>query len=95
MGRTNYLRVNRYIPSSKSCNGCGFVHESTPELFGNPVTLTHTKLKNILPDKPEKKLYELAVRLELMDSEDAVSLLVALSRNYQTGTTKKLLSMTL
>ncbi|OMO36401.1 hypothetical protein BCT46_07200 [Vibrio sp. 10N.261.46.E8] len=60
-----------------------------PELFGNPVTLTHAKLKNILPDEPEPKLYELAVRLELMDSEDAVSLLVALSRNYQTGDDEK------
>ena len=60
-----------------------------PELFGSPVQLTHTKLKNILPDEPEKKLYELAVRLELMPPEDAISLLVALSRNYQTGDHEK------
>ena len=60
-----------------------------PDLFGRPVLITHKKLKAILPDESEDRLLELAVQLEAMEPGHAITLLVALSRNYQSGDLEK------
>lgn len=60
-----------------------------PELFGRPVLITHEKLKAILPDEAEERLLDLAVQLESMEPGHAITLLVALSRNYQSGDLEK------
>ncbi|WP_432782861.1 hypothetical protein [Vibrio parahaemolyticus] len=59
------------------------------ELFGNPVVVSHEKLSRILPDESPERLHELALELEKMEPGHAISLLIALSRNYQSGDSEK------